>query len=682
MCVWLCVCKRGKQRARARPPATPQCVGPPSQAQVLPNAAALLAALPSAPSYERSYMHRDVVTHVAAAPGTAFFVTASADGHVKFWKKVAPRPPATTATTAATTAPAAPSAAGGGIEFAKHYRAHLGPVAGLAVSADGARAATWDREGNVKIFDVAAFDMCAMLKLAAAPTAAEWVGDGADGGGLLAVGEAGGGVAVYDVSAAADAASGAPVPVRARPPASPAAAPVVAMRYLPSMRTLVLGDGAGVLDYWRPTATGGGGGGCGAPDAAAADDDGWPSDVTTFALKSDADLYALAVARTAPRSIDAPPAGDKFAVTASDGKVRLFRFATGTLVATYDESPDAAAALQAASSSRPDAVTHLDAVDFGRRLAVERELREDAAAPPPNAAFDESGSFLIFGSLHGVKIVNTVTHRLAALLGRDDGGGVRFLRVALFQGAPRGAAGRRRAAAAVDAASADPTLLVTGYRSHRFYVFTRREPEEGGGGEVGGRDVLNEKPRPEDLLLAAAAAGAGGGASSTAVTPASGSTLPTRATLHTTVGDITFALFPDAAPRAVENFTTHGAAGYYDGTVFHRVIKGFMIQGGDPTASGSGGSSIWGRPFEDEVAPHLRHDRPFTLAMANAGPGTNGSQFYVTTVATPWLDGKHTVFGRVVRGADVVQAIEKVRTGREDRPVEDVSIVSVTCGTE
>ena len=128
------------------------------------------------------------------------------------------------------------------------------------------------------------------------------------------------------------------------------------------------------------------------------------------------------------------------------------------------------------------------------------------------------------------------------------------------------------------------------------------------------------------------------------------------ALMHTNMGDIKIKLFPKEAPRAVENFVTHARNGYYNGIVFHRVIKDFMIQGGDPTATGMGGESIWGENFEDEFDPAL-HNLRGALSMANAGPGTNGSQFFITHVETPWLDGKHTVFGKVITGQDVVNSI-------------------------
>ncbi|MDD5519148.1 MAG: peptidylprolyl isomerase, partial [Candidatus Omnitrophica bacterium] len=117
--------------------------------------------------------------------------------------------------------------------------------------------------------------------------------------------------------------------------------------------------------------------------------------------------------------------------------------------------------------------------------------------------------------------------------------------------------------------------------------------------------------------------------------------------LETNQGSIEIRLMPEAAPKACENFTKLVEKGYYNGLIFHRVIKDFMIQGGDPTATGAGGESIWGKPFADEVTPGVKFDKPGSVAMANAGPNTNGSQFFITTAATPWLNMRHTIFGEV-----------------------------------
>jgi len=147
----------------------------------------------------------------------------------------------------------------------------------------------------------------------------------------------------------------------------------------------------------------------------------------------------------------------------------------------------------------------------------------------------------------------------------------------------------------------------------------------------------------------------------------------TNATLQTNHGSIAIELFDDDAPKTVENFKKLAQDGFYDGVIFHRVIRDFMIQGGDPTGTGSGGP---GYQFEDEFNDH-KVERG-ALAMANAGPNTNGSQFFIVTAdACPWLDGKHTVFGRVTSGLDVVDAIEQVDTGPGDKPRDDVRIESV-----
>lgn len=181
-----------------------------------------------------------------------------------------------------------------------------------------------------------------------------------------------------------------------------------------------------------------------------------------------------------------------------------------------------------------------------------------------------------------------------------------------------------------------------------------------------------------------------------------------KATIKTNKGDMTFSLMPQIAPKAVENFTTHAKNGYYDGLIFHRVIKDFMIQGGDPTGTGCGGESIWGKSFEDEFDIHARNYYG-ALSMANSGPNTNGSQFFIVQAkdvpanliaqmeqlsdkgypkevvdkykeigGTPWLDFHHTVFGMLEDGTDVLEDIASTRTGMADKPVYDVVIETIT----
>ncbi|MGB6779229.1 MAG: peptidylprolyl isomerase [Planococcus citreus] len=178
-----------------------------------------------------------------------------------------------------------------------------------------------------------------------------------------------------------------------------------------------------------------------------------------------------------------------------------------------------------------------------------------------------------------------------------------------------------------------------------------------------------------------------------------GITEETVVDMNTSEGTIRIRLFPEIAPKAVENFLGHAESGYYDGVIFHRVIENFMLQGGDPTGTGSGGESIYGEPFEDEFSDRLFNFRG-ALSMANAGPGTNGSQFFIVQAkeikegsasdypeeitaayeemgGTPWLDGMHTVFGQVDEGMDVVDKIAAVEKGANDKPLEDIVIESI-----
>ncbi|NLB37553.1 MAG: peptidylprolyl isomerase [Clostridiales bacterium] len=191
--------------------------------------------------------------------------------------------------------------------------------------------------------------------------------------------------------------------------------------------------------------------------------------------------------------------------------------------------------------------------------------------------------------------------------------------------------------------------------------------------------------------------------------PKSGDTV---AIINTDFGAIKLKLFPNEAPKTVENFKTHAKNGYYDGLIFHRVINGFMIQAGDPTGTGRGGESIWGRPFEDEFSVDL-HNLRGALSMANAGRNTNGSQFFIVQAKSvseglikqmesladrgfpahavesykelggaPWLDYKHSVFGQIYEGIDVVDNIAGVAVDANDKPVESVKILSIDIVTE
>ena len=180
---------------------------------------------------------------------------------------------------------------------------------------------------------------------------------------------------------------------------------------------------------------------------------------------------------------------------------------------------------------------------------------------------------------------------------------------------------------------------------------------------------------------------AGCGAKKQTLSPESGGAIESKTTavqakegivkvkIETSLGDIQVDLFAKDAPKTVENFVTLVNKGFYDGLMFHRVIPDFMVQTGDPTGTGSGGP---GYQFADEFSPKLRHSKPGMLAMANSGPNTNGSQFFITEVATPWLDNRHSVFGEVTEGMDIVKKIARVQRDPRDKPLQPVLMKKVT----
>ncbi|TDL23225.1 hypothetical protein BD410DRAFT_787555 [Rickenella mellea] len=578
--------------------------------------------LPSADRYSKSFMHRDVINFVTMTR-TDFLITTSIDGHLKLWKKQEL-----------------------GIEFVKHYRAHLGQVIGVSASADGQLYASIADDGAAKVFDVVNFDMINMIKLGYMPHACCWVHKRGQAQGLLAISEQSTGVIrIYDGRG-----DGKPLLTIDKLHRSP----VHLMTYNDRYDTVISADEGGFVEYWQPV-----------------EPFELPKDVPgLWSFKSETDLYEFKKSKSIPTSISLSPDNTAF-VTFSlpDRQIRIFSFLTGKMTRKYDESLSAIQEMQQAGT----AVYKVDDMEFGRRLAVDRELElpgPDGRVPGRwcNAIWDESGNFVIYPTLLGIKVVNIVTNRVVRLLGKDET--VRWLNLSLYQGAPA----KKGFTTVAMAASAnpllekkeirDPTLFCTGHKRQRFYMFTRTGPEEGKNED---RDVFNERPTRDEQTIAASAPVKQGGPSPYAQS----------ATIHTTEGDMHLRLFPEQAPKAVENFVGHARSGYFEGVIFHRVIPKFMIQTGDPLGDGTGGTSIWGREFEDEFSTELKHDRPYTVSMANAGPNTNGSQFFITTTATPWLDKKHTIFGRVLTGLEVVHAIENVRTNKGDKPYEDIKIINV-----
>ncbi|CAG7834170.1 unnamed protein product [Allacma fusca] len=539
----------------------------PKKRKVLEYEDVYLASLPTAEYYERSYMHRDIVTHVAVTK-TEFVITASADGHIKFWKKQEE-----------------------GIEFVKHFRSHLGNIQAITINSTGTLLCSVSSDKSLKVFDVVNFDMINMMTLAYVPQTCEWVHCSGDPIPALAIAEENSNkIYIYDGQGSSE-----PIKILERMHRSP----VTIIKYNPVFEAVISVDVKGMIQYWT----------------------GPKTDLTIS------------------------PNGVNFAGLTSDRRVCVFKFGTGKLIRVFDENLSNILELQQKKQLIPS-------MEFGRRMAVERDLEKSEMLKMSNLTFDESSNFLLYPTVIGVKIVNIVTNRMVRLIAKPEN--LRILQIAVFQGKSRKttAAVTAELEAAdnptLDNVQSDPTLFCTAYKKNRFYMFTTRDADD-----------------PKNT----------------------GQRMYETAVIHTTKGDIHVKFFGKECPKSVENFCVHAKNGYFNGHIFHRVIKQFMIQTGDPTGIGTGGESIWGGEFEDEFNPALKHDRPYTLSMANAGPNTNGSQFFITLVPTffitlvptPWLDNKHTVFGRVTRGMESVQHISMVKTNpKTDKPYDDVSIINVS----
>lgn len=550
---------------------------PKKKRRVLPYEKLYLAALPKSTRYSKSLMHKEQVTFVTMTPGTEFLITSSADGAVKFWKKIA-----------------------AGIEFVKEFQAHLGEIKSVSVSADGRSFATCGADQTVKIFDVITFDLLAMIPLELMPQCVCWIHRRGASFPLLAVSdEKTSLIQVFDGRGEKNE----PVHIIK----SLHRSPIRCMAFNDAFDCVVSSDEGGSVEYWRP------GGNYDKPD-------------NVFAYKSSTDLFDFKKAKSSPASLTISPNGKQFAAySLPDRKIRVFDFATGKLYRTYDESLHVVEEMHNTGSGP----RKFENVEFGKRFATEKQIESPDLRNKPNVIFDETGNFILYGSIYGIKVVNTYTNQVVKTFGTDEN--FRPLNLTLYQGQPQ----KKKVSTIEMGASSnpllqeqesrDPILTATGVGKVRFYMFTNEE-------EItkSTRDVQNERPTASNAKAAAAA-------------KAKAAESGTGAIIHTTLGDVHIRLFPKEAPKAVENFVGHSRSGYYNNTIFHRVIRKFMVQCGDPLGDGTGGESIWGHEFEDEFGS-LKHDKPYTVSMANAGKNTNGSQFFITTEKTVSAGKPYTTF--------------------------------------
>ncbi|XP_074600089.1 peptidylprolyl isomerase domain and WD repeat-containing protein 1 [Brevipalpus obovatus] len=570
----------------------------------------LINSLPTCENYERSYMHVDTISHVLVTPTKDFLITIAIDGSLKFWKKTT-----------------------GGIEFIKQFRAHRTAIQDVACSCDGSFLATISKDKSMKIFDVLNFDMINMFFFDHSPQSCEWIYTPGEAVPEIAVSREDSPVVyVYD-------GKGTKEPIHTLD--LPHKAPVMKIRLNKVFSTVISVDKNSVIEYWSTSKY----------------DFKFPDDRVSFRFKTDTHLFELAKNKTKIHDLQFTESGTHFATSSDDRKIRIFKFSSGKMLRVFDESLDFFANLQQEKQILPN-------IEYTRRRALEQELEKSEAFAFQRIAFDKSGTFVLYPTSLGVKIINWEKKKCVKTLGKSEN--FRPLCIALYQGIPDKPthldvrAGENPHA---DKLQMDPTLFCSAFKKNRFFFFTKRDPEASEEGSIVERDIYNEKPSREVMIAS--------------MDNPTAPRIYDSAIIHTTMGDIHVNLFGKLCPKTVENFCVHAKNGYYNGHIFHRVIHQFMIQTGDPTGTGTGGESIWGRDFQDEFHPSLKHDKPYTLSMANAGPNTNGSQFFITVVPCTWLDNKHTVFGRVFKGMETVQNISQARTNKSDKPFDDIKIISI-----
>jgi len=596
----------------------PSSVGPATKK--LKSSDICLKYLPTCEAYEKSYMHRDVVSHILVTK-TQFVITASQDGVIKFWKKTT-----------------------NGIEFVKSFKSHTGPIEDMSATPTGSELASISRKDkSVKIFDIVNFDMINMLSLDFEPRCVEWISQSVMAGENLIISDSKScKMFTFDARQSTNAPKETIDDIHF--------SIVCRMRYNHVHDFLVSVDITGLVKYSRikanfhrslkhPNAT---------PQHDTVLHNFIPSEKSSSQVR----VHNIAFSSD----------GDWLATTSSDRKVRIFRFKTGKLMREYDES-------LATIEKRQKNERFMNNMDFARLMASERELERSQANCHENVIFDQS-NYVLFPTMFGVKIYDWRKNELLKVIGKDETN-FRPISIALFQGLVYEKVVRRFNADSIEAGVSDPTLFCSSYKKNRFYCFSNRffeeDVTEGEGGElIKDRDIYNEKPSREEMIAAVELE-----------EQEKKKIMLENATIHTTAGDIHLKLFPNFAPKACENFCTHSRNGYYNNHIFHRVIKQFMIQTGDPTGTGSGGESIWEDEFEDEFCDELKHDKPFMLSMANCGPNTNGSQFFITVAPCPFLDKKHTIFGRVTKGMDVCLNISQVKTNKKDKPFNDIKIINI-----
>lgn len=570
----------------------------------------------SSQHYHVSLMHADTVTAVVTSIKHGFVTTASSDGIVKFWKRLkVVHPHSNDPTASAVHRQKGQQQSYPCLEFVKSFTAHAGSIQALAMDPEGDVACSVGATDQLlKFYDIATFDVLTMISSphplgSACCCVGRGIGHRSSLSWAVSSGHASSG-SIYIFSS--DTASLLTILTLH------GNNPITHFMAFPNHHCAVSIDFKGIVEVWSTTST---------------DDLGKPCtkalNGTLYDSKMDTDLYELVKRKLFAYAVAASPNGHSFAIYCSDGIIRIYNRATGKIVTKLDER------LQVYQNQlQKGRLLQMDELEYGRRAALEGDILQDLSnqlhhRPSNDTAavtshhhnqrltmeFDPSGHYLIIPTMIGIKVIDWQHRRLQSLIGPADASQLRFISVCLAYGDAKinqqMELARQSHAAALLAASSsssstakddqtpppvlDDTLLIAlAYQTQRLYVFSHVDPLQQSPAVEGTpiilladaaaqRDVWNEAPSAQDRLLAEAFQA-----------KRKARQLPTKAVLRTTLGDIHIQLFANQVPKTIENFSGHAKSGYYDNVTFHRIIKGFMLQTGDPLGDGTGGESIWG----------------------------------------------------------------------------------------
>jgi len=588
--------------------------------------------LPMTNNYSISYLQSDIIDNIFCTTKTDFIFTTSNDGVIQFWKKI-PR----------------------GIEFVKKFKAQLNKITGLSINKDGSMLCTCSHKDLfIKIFDIINFDLFDYIQLNYFPSLCEYIiADPKSLNNVIAISEKEKGIIhIYDSNKKKEISL---VTIHNN-------SIITGIKFNTKYNICLSTSNVGLIEYWCKSSSNTKMNS--APNKYTYGNDieneiidesisfDFPKHSIKFKFKSQTDLFKLYNnnKKNSIINLTLSPRNNYFGVTDKSRNIYIFNFLTAKIVYTIT-----------------DTVFSSDDEDT-KEANIEREIEKYVdSLYQPNIQFDDSEKYLYYPCWEGIKLINLKTHELIKILGKKEK--LRFISICLFQGESlRNKSGiitesKMRNDDNINADKIiDPLLIANAYKSNRFFIFSKNEPDNKIKRDMMNEDIdelknkanLNQKNDKNKEIV----------------------DLPEKAVIDTTKGEIFIKLFVNECPKTTKNFITLGRRGYYDGLIFHRVIKNFMIQTGDPRGNGTGGESIYGKPFKDEFNENLKHEA-FTVSMANAGPDTNGSQFFITTVPCHWLDNKHTVFGRVYDGSDVVKVIEDTKVDKKNKPYEDIKIVTI-----